>query len=117
MKGVEVVRTIALMQGQNTVGIFYEIRNSSGEDAALTVRPHLQFVPKGALLSEDQEFVVDPTAIRVEGSSMGLLLKPLIITLLLAAVWFPVKYLAKKKFSPLKLISIAALLGVIIYSI
>lgn len=70
VKGVEVVRTIALMQGQNTVGISYEIRNSSGEDAALTVRPHLQFVPKGALLSEDQEFVVEDGKISSGGQTL-----------------------------------------------
>lgn len=44
-------------------------------------------------------------------------IKPLVITLALAAVWFPVKYGKKKKFSPLLLIAIAACLGVVIYAI
>ena len=70
----------------------------------------------GIILATGANMILNYFLVR-EGSSMGLLLKPLIITLLLAAVWFPVKYLAKKKFSPLKLISIAALLGVSIYSI
>lgn len=69
-KGVEVVRTIALMQGQNTIGISYEIRNCSGEEAAVTVYPHLQFVPKGALLSEDQEFTVEDGRISSGGQSL-----------------------------------------------
>ncbi len=70
VKGIEVVRTIALMQGQNTVGISYEIRNCSGEEAELEVRPHLQFVPKGALLSEDQEFVVEDGRISAGGQTL-----------------------------------------------
>ena len=60
VKGVEVVRTIVLMQGENSVGISYEIRNSSGEEVSLDVYPHLQFVPKGSLLSEEQKFTVEP---------------------------------------------------------
>ena len=35
--GVEVVKTIALAQGSNTVGISYEIRNFSGKDVKLDV--------------------------------------------------------------------------------
>lgn len=56
VEGVEVVRTIALMYGRNVVGIFYRIRNRSLDKATLTVRPHLQFVPKGQRLSVKQEF-------------------------------------------------------------
>lgn len=49
-----------------------------------------------------------------EGGSAALLGKPLLITLLLAVIWFPAKYLAKKKISPIRLIGIAALLGVVV---
>lgn len=56
VEGVEVVRTIALMYGRNVVGISYRIRNRSLDKATLTVRPHLQFVPKGQRLSVKQEF-------------------------------------------------------------
>ncbi|MCM1305593.1 MAG: amylo-alpha-1,6-glucosidase, partial [Butyrivibrio sp.] len=59
VEGVEIVRTIAMMQGQNTVGISYEIRNRSGKEASLIVYPHLEFVPKGALLSREQKFTVE----------------------------------------------------------
>ncbi len=51
------------------------------------------------------------------GEMALLQLKPLLITALLAALWFPVKYLAKKKFSPLTLIAIAACLGVLVYGL
>lgn len=56
LEGVEIVRTIALMQGRNVVGISYRIRNLSQSGVALRVRPHLQFVPKGRRMSAKQEF-------------------------------------------------------------
>lgn len=56
LRGVEVVKTIVLMQGRNTVGISYEIRNRSEDTVTLQVRPHLQFMPKGARLLMDQVF-------------------------------------------------------------
>ncbi|MBD5459902.1 MAG: glycogen debranching protein [Lachnospiraceae bacterium] len=59
VKGVEVVRTIALMQGENTVGISYEIDNRSGREVTLEVLPHLQFVPKGCLLTREQKFSIE----------------------------------------------------------
>lgn len=59
VSGAEITRTIALMQGENTVGISYEIDNRSGGDLALEVLPHLQFVPKGALLTKEQRFAVE----------------------------------------------------------
>lgn len=58
-QGVEIRRSIALMPGQNTVGIRYGIRNRSGKEAELTVCPHLEFVPKGALLSGEQIFTIE----------------------------------------------------------
>ncbi len=59
LPGVEVVKTIVLMQGKNTVGISYEIRNRSEEAVTLKVRPHLQFMPKGGRLPIEQEFVFE----------------------------------------------------------
>lgn len=56
LSGVEITKSIVLMQGRNTVGILYAIRNRSKKDVVLTVRPHLQFMPKGARLPMEQEF-------------------------------------------------------------
>ncbi|MCI9141778.1 MAG: glycogen debranching protein [Lachnospiraceae bacterium] len=64
VKGVEIVRRIVLIQGENSVGISYEIRNFSGEEATLEVYPHLQFVPKGSLLPDDQKFTVELAGIQ-----------------------------------------------------
>ncbi len=58
-EGVEVVKTIALMLGENTVGITYEIRNRSGKEVRLEVYPHLQFVPKGKLPDREQAFTTE----------------------------------------------------------
>lgn len=56
LPGVEVKKSIVLMQGKNTVGISYEIRNRSEEKVSLKVRPHLQFMPKGVRLPVEQVF-------------------------------------------------------------
>lgn len=56
INGVEVVRSLALMQGSNTIGISYRIKNRSNEPVKIKVIPHLQFVPKGQRLSTTQEF-------------------------------------------------------------
>lgn len=70
VKGVEIVKSLGLMQGKNTVGISYQIRNLSGEAVTLEVLPHLQFVPKGALLSREQEFSIEKGQIRSNGYSL-----------------------------------------------
>ncbi len=70
VKGVEVVRTIALMQGENTVGISYDIRNHSGETVTLEVNPHLQFVPKGRQLSREQKFTIEDDTIISNGQRL-----------------------------------------------
>ena len=75
VNGVEVVRTMALMQGENTVGISYEIRNYSGVDVTLVVYPHLQFVPKGCPLSREQKFTVEEEEGRISSNGQTLYYK------------------------------------------
>ncbi len=70
VKGVEIRKTLVLMQGGNGVGISYEIRNGSGEDVTLEVLPHLQFVPKGVLLEETQQFVMEGQSILSGGKRL-----------------------------------------------
>lgn len=59
VKGLEVTKTLVLMRGTNAVGISYHIRNRSGKDVTLEVLPHLQFIPKGSLLSREQTFKME----------------------------------------------------------
>jgi len=68
--GVEIVRTMVMMQGANTVGISYEIRNHSGAEVTLEVSPHLQFVAKGTLLSKEQKFTMEGSRIGANGRSL-----------------------------------------------
>lgn len=70
VKGMEIIRTIALMPGENTIGISYHIRNRSGKDATLEVLPHLQFVPKGTLLSREQQFTMEGQKICSNGQML-----------------------------------------------
>lgn len=74
-RGVEVRREIVLMQGSNTVGIAYRIRNSSRQAAALTVTPQLQFVRKGSAMVPDQEFSFDPAENRISANGQTLYLR------------------------------------------
>lgn len=70
VKGVEIVKTLVLGQGENTVGISYEINNRSGRAVVLEVFPHLQFVPKGSLLSREQKFTIEGHQITAGGQSL-----------------------------------------------
>ena len=70
VEGAEVVRTIVLEQGKNTIGISYRIKNRSGKEVKLTVVPHLQFVPKGVRLSNKQEFIVTENTICSNGQTL-----------------------------------------------
>ena len=70
VKGAEIVKSMVMMQGENTVGISYEIRNHTGEDVCLEVYPHLEFVSKGSLLSTEQQFVIESQRISANGQNL-----------------------------------------------
>lgn len=70
VEGVEVIRTLALMQGTNTVGISYHIRNRSTTAVVIRVTPQLQFVPKGQRLSVKQEFTMTDEKICSNGQTL-----------------------------------------------
>lgn len=57
--GVEIVKKIAMKQGENLIAVKYEIDNRRKEPVAFRVTPHLQFVPKGEQLKREQEFVLN----------------------------------------------------------
>lgn len=54
--GVEVRKTAAMKQGENTIAVRYEIQNHRREACTLEVVPFLQFVKKGDDLDMDQAF-------------------------------------------------------------
>lgn len=55
-EGVEITRQVVMAQGENTVGVSYTVENRADSSVTLCISPQLEFVPKGELLSEEQEF-------------------------------------------------------------
>jgi len=75
VRGVEVVRKIALVQRENTVGIVYEVKNGSRSTVSLAVTPCLEFVPKGCLMPADKEFAferLDDASARIVSGNIAL---------------------------------------------
>lgn len=58
VNGLEITKTIVLMQGSNTIGVSYELMNHSAEEAELIVTPYMQFVRKGSVMEKGQEFTL-----------------------------------------------------------
>ncbi|MBD5154161.1 MAG: glycogen debranching protein [Oscillibacter sp.] len=68
--GVEIVKSLALVPGENTVAITYEIHNRSRREALLRVTPHLRFVPKGEAMAPGQTFTLEENRIHSEGRTL-----------------------------------------------
>lgn len=60
---VEVVKTVVMKHGVNTLGIKYEIVNHGNSDVKLEVTPLLHFSPKGKMPAEDQTYEVSGSSI------------------------------------------------------
>lgn len=65
--GVEVIKSIALMPGENTVALIYEVHNRSRQGVTLRVTPHLRFVPKGATMEPGQTFTLEGDRVTSNG--------------------------------------------------
>lgn len=65
---VRIIQTVFLVQKENTVVVQYEVRSES--DGTLLLRPWMQFVPKGELLSKEQVFKTDEEKIISEGITL-----------------------------------------------
>lgn len=70
VNGVEVIKEIAMKQGENTVAVRYCVENRTGKEVKLMVTPHLQFVPKGQLLEQEQKFSVEGRCICSNGKQV-----------------------------------------------
>ncbi len=68
--GVEVVKSLALAPGENTVAITYEVWNRGRETVTLRVTPCLRFVPKGEGLAPGQRFILEGNCVRSAGRSL-----------------------------------------------
>lgn len=65
--GTEVVKEIAMKQGENLAAVRYRIKNRSKKEVKLEVTPHLQFTAKGQLLKKEQKFALEGNEIHSEG--------------------------------------------------
>ena len=65
VKGVEIEKTIGMVQGENTVLVRYRVR--SGKKGSFSVRPVMRFAAKGEQLQEGQDFAVDRKCIASNG--------------------------------------------------
>ena len=70
VRGAEVVKCFALMPGENTVALIYEVHNRSRQDVALRVTPHLRFVPKGAAMEPGQAFTLEEDCVASNGRAL-----------------------------------------------
>lgn len=70
VQGVEVVKRAALMPGENTIALVYELNNRSRKVAVLRVTPHLRFVPKGEELLPGQSFALEAGRVRSNGRTL-----------------------------------------------
>lgn len=67
VEGIEIIKTIVMVQGENTVGIHYIINSYSGQKAKLVVTPLLRFTKKGEALHQKQLFEFDDGYIKSNG--------------------------------------------------
>lgn len=68
--GIEVVKKIAMKQGENLIAVKYEIDNRTSEAVALRITPQLQFVPKGAQPDRNQKFTMEEDQISSQGHTI-----------------------------------------------
>lgn len=55
--GVEIIKEIGMKQGVNTIALRYDIINQGKKQAAYTITPFFQFVPKGEDMKANQEIL------------------------------------------------------------
>lgn len=67
--GTEVIKSVVMQPGENTVAVRYEIHNRSRRNCCLEITPCYQFVPKGQDLEMGQKFSVKSVT---EKETMGI---------------------------------------------
>ena len=67
---VEVIKSVVMKQGVNTLGVKYEIVNYGDSKVSLEVTPLLNFSPKGKMPAKDQKFEFIDNTIKSEGITL-----------------------------------------------
>ncbi len=68
--GVTVLKTIVMVQNENTVGVKYEIDNPLELEVTLQVTPIYQFLERGEVLQPSQEFFIEEGKVMSRGISL-----------------------------------------------
>ena len=68
---VELVKTIVMKHGENTLGIKYTIVDNGSHDIKLNVTPLLHFSPKGKMPEENQKYEVCDNVIKSNGIELS----------------------------------------------
>lgn len=70
VQGVEILKEIAMKQGENTVAVRYSIRNRSRKPAELKIVPFYQFTAKGSEPEPEQKFQYTKNAVISNGMTL-----------------------------------------------
>ena len=68
--GVQVEKQMAMDWEQNTVALRYTLTNAAAAPCTLTVKPWMQFVPKGKKLPEGQTFRLEGNTVHAAGMAL-----------------------------------------------
>lgn len=59
VNGVAVKKELVMEYGQNTIALRYSVKNDTNACVSLSLTPHMQFIPKGSMLSTNQGFLLN----------------------------------------------------------
>lgn len=67
IKGIEIVKKIAMKQQENTIAVVYQIYNSTEKNADLIITPFFQMTKKGMELDKSQRFFLEESCVSSNG--------------------------------------------------
>lgn len=70
VEGVTLRKQLVMENGENTVGVHYQVKAPAGMNAVLRVRPLMKFVPKNGQPHEKQTYTIEETAIHSDGKTL-----------------------------------------------
>ncbi len=70
VEGIEIIKTIVMSYGENTLGIKYEVINHTGKKCELKITPWLQFSPKGAKLDTNTKFNISTAEHKISANGI-----------------------------------------------
>ncbi|RDU22388.1 amylo-alpha-1,6-glucosidase [Anaerosacchariphilus polymeriproducens] len=70
IEGIEIVKTIVMVHGENTVGVSYKIYSHNSQKAKLILTPLLRFTLKDQMLQKEQLFELNHNYIKSNGQML-----------------------------------------------